>query len=57
MKRFKKFIENLFGCYQAGRRVMWFEVPMDCSTRDAKDEIILSTMETLERTININNYE
>ena len=56
MKRFKKFIENLLG-YQVGRRVMWFEVPMDCSTRDAKDEIILSTMEALERTININNYE
>lgn len=56
MKRFKEFIENLLG-YQAGRRVMWFEVPMDCTTRKAKDEIILSTMETLERTININNYE
>ena len=56
MKKFKDYIKNLFD-YQVGRRVMWFEVPMDCRTREAKDEIILATMETLERTININNYE
>ena len=56
MKRFKKLMIYLFDI-QIGRRVMWFEVPMDCSTRDAKDEIILSTIETLERSININNYE
>ncbi len=56
MKRFKDYIKNLFD-YQIGRRVLWFEVPMDCRTREAKDEIILSTIETLERTININNYE
>jgi len=56
MKKFNDYIKNLFD-YQVGRRVMWFEVPMDCRTREAKDEIILSTIETLERTININNYE
>jgi hypothetical protein len=56
MKKFKNYIENLFD-FQIRRRVLWFEVPMDCSSREAKDEIILATMETLERTININNYE
>ncbi len=56
MKRFKDYIKNLFD-YQIGRRVLWFQVPMDCTTRKAKDEIILSTIETLERSININNYK
>jgi|14_taG_2_1085336.scaffolds.fasta_scaffold00082_19 hypothetical protein len=56
MKRFKKLMISLFDI-QIGRRVVWFEVPMDCVTRKAKDEVILAMIETLERKININNYE
>lgn len=37
------------------RRVMWFEVPMDCNTRIEKDIIIFNTIETLEQSINISN--
>jgi len=36
------------------RRVMWLEVPMDCTSRLSKDEIILSTISTLEQQITIN---
>ncbi len=33
---------------------MWLKVPMDCKTREDKDNIILDTMNFLEQTIKIN---
>jgi len=35
------------------KRVLQLEVPMDCTTRREKDDIILATIETLEQSINI----
>ncbi len=48
-----KFFRKLFNI-KVKRRVMWLEVPMDCTTRYEKDNVILSTLETLEQTIKIN---
>ncbi len=39
------------------KRVMWFQIPMDCNSREEKREVILQTIETLEKQINIINYE
>jgi len=36
---------------------MWFQIPMDCITREEKQEVILQTIETLENQINIISYE
>ncbi len=36
---------------------MWFQIPMDCISREEKQEVILQTIETLENQINIINYE
>tara|TARA_R100000935_G_C2764040_1_gene134855 strand:- start:277 stop:444 length:168 start_codon:yes stop_codon:yes gene_type:complete len=54
MKYFKELL-NLMGIkVQQKRRVLWLEVPMDCISRLSKDEIILSTISTLEQKIKIN---
>jgi hypothetical protein len=34
-------------------RVMWFNVPMNCRTRKDKDELIINTINLLERLIKI----
>jgi len=39
------------------KRVMWFQIPMDCNTREEKQEVILQTINTLEKQINITSYE
>ncbi len=36
---------------------MWFQIPMDCNTREEKQEVILQTINTLEKQINITSYE
>ncbi len=43
---FFNFIKN--------KRVKWFKVPMDCKTREEKDELILTIINNLEQTIKIN---
>ena len=53
MKRFSHYIKEVLSSKQK-RRVMWFEVPMYCMTRQSKDEIILATIETLEQKIKVN---
>ena len=46
---------ELFKNYKIKNRVLTLEVPMDVSTRSEKDDIILSTITTLEQSINIKN--
>tara|TARA_R110000796_G_scaffold68579_5_gene157090 strand:- start:405 stop:572 length:168 start_codon:yes stop_codon:yes gene_type:complete len=53
MKRFSNYIKEVLSSKQK-RRVMWFEVPMYCTTRQGKDDIILTTIETLEQKIKVN---
>ena len=53
MKRFSNYIKKALSSKQK-RRVMWFEVPMYCTTRQGKDDIILTTIETLEQKIKVN---
>lgn len=36
---------------------MWFQIPMDCNTREEKQDVILQTINTLEKQINIISYE
>jgi hypothetical protein len=49
------FFRELFKNYKIKNRVLTLEVPMDVSTRSEKDNIILSTITTLEQSINIKN--
>jgi hypothetical protein len=50
-KKNLKIVKN----YKIKNRVLTLEVPMDVSTRSEKDNIILSTITTLEQSINIKN--
>tara|TARA_R110000803_G_scaffold68376_2_gene130259 strand:+ start:2699 stop:2857 length:159 start_codon:yes stop_codon:yes gene_type:complete len=52
MNYFKKLI-TCMGIIKRNR-VLWLEVPMDCDSRERKDLIILSTIDTLEQQIKIN---
>lgn len=36
------------------KRVKWFKVPIDCETREEKDNLILTIINQLEQTIKIN---
>lgn len=45
-----RFFKNLF----KEKREMWLKVPMDCKTREDKDNFILDTITFLEQTIKIN---
>jgi len=36
------------------KRVKWFKVPMECKTREEKDNLILYIINNLEQTIKIN---
>ena len=55
------FIDKLYKCIRSGRekvygktKVLQMEAPSICESRQEKDEIILATIEHLERNIKIN---
>ena len=50
MKKFKTWVVSLM-TQKPKQKVMWVEVPMTCTSRKHKDDIIMSTIEHLERNI------
>jgi len=55
----RTYIDRLYSLFELTPRktVMWIEVPMSCNSVEHKNQVMLSTLNHMEQTIKIKNYE